>query len=210
LNPNKEGDKNNMRTFLRVVVLLFLIPIWSTGCQSVFRRNQVERFDDYYERGLQAKREGKREEAIRYFQAALQKNPGSPRAHFHIAVLYADQDQDLMAIAGFNRALMLEPNFQEAYYNLGTLYLRQRDYRKSIEMLEQAVFLNPEDSAAFINLGKAYFILGMAELAGAAYEEALRIDPANPRALHNLGLLKTKGNLLESEAISRETSEEKK
>lgn len=199
-----------MHTFSRVMVLILLISFLLTGCQSVFKRNRVETFEDCYESGLQAKREGKCEEAIRYFQAALQKNPGSSHAHFHIAVLYSEQNQDLMSIAGFNRALMLEPNFQEAYYNLGTLYLKQRDYRKSVEMLEQAVLLNSEDSSAFVNLGKAYFMLGLAELAGAAYEEALRIEPDNAKALHNLGLLEKEGVMPESEVILQETAKEKK
>lgn len=199
----------DMRSFFGGLVLFFLISVCLTGCQSLFTRNTGENFDNYYDKGLQAKREGKREKAISYFQAALQKNPQSPRSHFHLAVLYTDKEQYLMAIAGFNRALMLEPNFQEAYYNLGTLYLKRGDYRKSIEMLEQAVLLNPEDTGAFINLGKAYFMLGMAELAGAAYEEALHIDPDNPKALHNLRLLRQKSGFLESENISQETFEDK-
>ncbi len=148
-----------------------------------------ETFRECYESALEALRRGENRQAERSLKMAIYKNPRHAFAHYHLALIYAQDEKDELAMVGFQRALELEPTFPEALYNLGTIRLKRGESVAAVTLLEAALAQEPDNAATYVNLGKAYFATGLAELAGAAYEEALALEPDHPIALENLARL---------------------
>lgn len=167
-----------------------LLPFLLLACHA-FRPVESGRatFRECYESALEALGRGESRQAEQFLKMAIHKNPRHAFAHYHLALIYAWDEKDELALVGFQRALELEPTFPEALYNLGTIRLKRGESIAAVTLLEAAIAQEPDNAATYVNLGKAYFAAGLAEFAGAAYEEALELEPGHPIALENLAKL---------------------
>lgn len=68
-----------------------------------------------------AARDGRHEDALRHFVAAVQQYPLDPLAHHGLGVLLASIGERDRAVKSFERALQLAPRFEEARMNLSKL-----------------------------------------------------------------------------------------
>jgi tetratricopeptide (TPR) repeat protein len=61
------------------------------------------------------------ERAIEAYQRALQANPETPNAHYHLALIYKERGELVRAAAFFQRALEVDPADRDARYWLDRL-----------------------------------------------------------------------------------------
>lgn len=66
---------------------------------------------------------GDYEEAILYFEKAVQKNSLSAEAYYNLGWAYGKRDRYQAAVEVFKQAIRLKPDFAFAHFNLGLAYL---------------------------------------------------------------------------------------
>ena len=99
-------------------------------------------------------REGKMDEAIPEFQAALTHNPNHPEAHYHLGrTLFLRGDLQGAKIQ-YLEAGRLDPK-APVHNELGVVYMKLGQAAKAIEQFEEALRQRPDDSVAAENLAYA-------------------------------------------------------
>jgi serine/threonine protein kinase len=131
------------------------------------------------------------QEAQSILLKAIELNPQSGQAYFHLGAVYMSMQDSSRAIEAYRKVIELEPAFPDAYFNLGYIYAMNKDYAKAEEMYSQTVRVNPPylDEALF-NLSLVQEKLGKKELSIQNLERALQINPENRRAQKYLSNLK--------------------
>src|SRR5262249_37298762 len=86
-------------------------------------------------------RDGRAEEAVRDFEAALQLKPDYALAHQGLALALAARGARAVAIAHLKEAVRLAPSLEDAHYNLGVLLAADGQLVKAAASLEQALAL---------------------------------------------------------------------
>jgi tetratricopeptide (TPR) repeat protein len=142
--------------------------------------------------------EGRVEEAIASFEAAIRREPNHAEAHHHLGNALSRMGRRAEAIAAYHRALAAKPDLTEAYSNLGLVARWQKEdpLAKDLLALAQRADAVPVASRIhlFYALGKYYDDVDEPDLAfafwqkGAALKRAsLRYDPAvNDRTIASI------------------------
>jgi len=161
-----------------------------------------------FEEGLFLASQGKFQDAVRTFQANLEKNPGdantveslhiledlrqekiSPefaQALFEGTLLFLKMRYEA-ATKAFQRALDIKPDALELYYNLGNLYNARKLYREAIPFFEKLLKTNPMDTEVLFSLGYSYFSAQEFQKAADLFERYLILDPHDADAHGFLG-----------------------
>lgn len=128
---------------------------------------------------------GKREEAIRQFNAAIALRQDFAEPHNNVGVLYAQNGRLDQALAHLEKAIELNPRYVQAYNNLGVALLRHGDVQKAVSMLAQAVRFAPRYAKAHANLAEALDRLGQPGEACRHLSTALKLDStvSHPRTM---------------------------
>ncbi len=124
---------------------------------------------------------------------ALELNPNSMRANFHLGVTYTNLNNLPKAVEFYRKTIQLDPRFPDAYFNLGYIYARQKNYAGAEQMYIEAVGLAPSylDEALF-NLSVVQEKRGKKKEGIENLARALKINPRNEMAQKLL--VKLKGN----------------
>jgi tetratricopeptide (TPR) repeat protein len=120
-------------------------------------------------------------------EAALEREPKLPEAHFtlgEIAIYRAQLDR---AVDELGHEIAINPGFAMAYYRLGDAYTRREDWEHAVPPLQRAVWLDPTYSGPYILLGKTYLKKGDLSEAERMLRRALQMDPRNASAHYLLG-----------------------
>jgi len=83
------------------------------------------------------------DQARKYYQLALAKNPSYPDALNNLAAVYHGQHEYGQAERTYKQALKLAPSSAILYCNLGTAYFAQEKYKPVMEAYGKALALNP-------------------------------------------------------------------
>lgn len=127
------------------------------------------------------------DDAQKELDAALERDPKLPQAHFMAGELAIYRAQIDRAAEELSREIALNPGFAMAYYRLGDAYTRREDWVHAVPPLQRAIWLNPTYSGPYILLGKAYSKKGDLPEAERMLRRALQMDPRNASALYLLG-----------------------
>jgi Flp pilus assembly protein TadD len=136
--------------------------------------------------GLLATREGRMEEAIRYFQEALRVNPEYWIALENLGNAYRQQKRWEEARATLERAVAARPNKAEADYSLAMVYAQVDDTERARQYLLIALKLRPNYPEALNNLGILYLRSRERDDAVAKFEESIRVAPGFDQPYLNL------------------------
>ena len=114
------------------------------------------------------------EQALRYYQAALQSAPAHVDARNGLASLYAEQGELDKAIALWESLTASAAGPESAYMvsNLGYAYFLRGDLASARAALEQACLLDPLNYRAWHHLGNVLGKAGEAQRAEAMYRQA--------------------------------------
>jgi tetratricopeptide (TPR) repeat protein len=130
------------------------------------------------------------QQAITLFKKAIQLDPRSVRAHFHLGMILTSQKDYAGAIKSYQRAIELKPQLPDIFFNLGFLYAASKNYAGAEEMYTKTVALQPDylDEALF-NLALAQSKLDKKEQSLANLKKALSVNPENQAAQNYLAQL---------------------
>lgn len=153
------------------------------------RLEHEQRLQRHFNRGTRLLREGKPEEAIEEFQAALEMEPDRHVTFALLGSAYAEADRQPEAIAAYRRAIELEPNEAAHHNNLATLLVRKGELDEALSHFATAAQLDPERAATYLyNSGAALLNAGHPEEALPRLRQAVRSDPKLAVAHYFLGL----------------------
>jgi len=143
-----------------------------------------------YDVGASLKRLGKQEEAIQYFERALETDRRCALAWAGLGAILDDLGKVSDALRCYDRALEIDPQLSHVLNNKGVSLDRLNKLDRALKCYEKALEIDPKYSAAWANKAHVLERLGRADEAIKCYDKALEVDPKHGPAW--LG----KGNLL--------------
>lgn len=96
--------------------------------------------------------EGKRREAMIYFQNSLRIEPNQASIHSCLGVFFLEMDQANESVVHLEKALEIEPNFGDAHYNLGNTYMQMGRTKEALSHYNRALEIDPSDTQAMNNM----------------------------------------------------------
>lgn len=143
----------------------------------------------YYHLGAELEKAGRYEEAMKLYQAGLDRGIRSGRLHSRIADLLLRQGRKDEAIAAYERAAQFNPSDLESQTNLATAYLEKGRVADAERVFRWILATDPEHAAAHNGLGLIAIQRRDAAAARGYFERAVQLDPDLVEAQLNLGLI---------------------
>jgi tetratricopeptide (TPR) repeat protein len=141
----------------------------------------------YNELGLVLTGRGRIDEAMAYYQKALEISPDYAETHNNLGVALADRGQVDSAIIHYQKALDISPNYAEARNNLAVALAGRGQVDSAFTHYEKVLEIKPDYAEAHNNLGNALAGRGQIDSAIAHYQKALESKPDYAEARNNLG-----------------------
>lgn len=127
--------------------LLLFVPLAASGQKDV-RKN--------VRKGNRAYNQQKIDDAYKFYDKAMQENPGSKEAVFNIGNTLYRQKQWDKSVEQMQHYLSLEQEdplkMSAAWHNIGNAMLQKKELQKSMEAYKMALRLNSQDDEARYNL----------------------------------------------------------
>jgi Tfp pilus assembly protein PilF len=141
---------------LAAAAALSLLPL-ITGCQKLEARDQLNK-------GVQAYKSARYEDAIQHFQEAVRLDPTYPSAQLYLATAYAqsvvpdlETPENLkraqMAIDGFKQVYDRDPKDVGSIKGIAALYLNIGKYDDAKTWQLKAIAVDPQDAEAYYTVG---------------------------------------------------------
>ncbi len=170
-------------------------------------------FDYYNTKGLEYYYSADCNNAINYFNKALEINPKSAVAYNNLAICYMKLNNVEEAKKALNKAKKADSNFNLTYINLaklealkGTLYKKNTNKQRE-KYLKEALKVNPNSKYAYFELGNYYLENKEFNIANKYFKNAILIDGNFYEALMALGTSYVEeGNLNEGIKVLRRAS----
>jgi len=128
------------------------------------------------------------DEAKRLFSLDLQKDPGSPLAHFGLGIIWKQRAEYGKAIDNFKKALLTKPTCLPILRELGEAYQLQGEDQDAIQVLRKALEVDAQDKGTLFLLGTSYQNLEQYDKAIRIYERLISMKPVKNEVYYNLGL----------------------
>ena len=135
--------------------------------------------------GLDAYAQGRWDDAIAAFQAALDELGPNASVFGNLARCHAKKGELGAAVETFDRALALGPDDAGLLVGKAAAVL-ELGFREAIGTLEAAVHADPGCFEAHMNLGSVFYMRGNIGRARTCWRRAQKIDPQDPQLLRNL------------------------
>jgi S1-C subfamily serine protease len=133
--------------------------------------------ESLYRSGLDSLWLGNYDNAVGYFENAVNKNPKRAEAWVQVGYCKVKQGKNHEAIRAYLQALQLKPADAEIHNKLGDAYYYAARLREAIESYSEAARLRPDWAETFYNLAIAYFESGNPSMAAAQARTLQRLDP---------------------------------
>jgi tetratricopeptide (TPR) repeat protein len=132
--------------------------------------------ESLYRSGIESLWLGNYDNAVGYFENAVNKNPKRAEAWVQVGYCKVKQGKIQEAIRAYQQALQLKPRDAEIHNKLGDAYYYSRRLREAIEAYSEAAELEPDNAETFYNLAIAYFESGNQAMAAAEARTLQRLD----------------------------------
>jgi S1-C subfamily serine protease len=129
-----------------------------------------------YRTGLESLWLGNYDNAVGYFENAVNKNPRRAEAWVQVGYCKVKQGKNQEAIRAYQQALQLKPDSAEVVNKLGDAYYYAGRLREAIETYTEAARLQPDCAEVHYNLAIAYFESGNRSLAATEARVLQRLD----------------------------------
>ena len=180
------------------VGMVVAIGLVATACRWPLLSKTSQRAATQYNVGVALQQEGRDQEAMAQYRAALALVPELSVAHSSLGVLLAAQGEREEAERHYREALEADPTMGDAHNYLGILLASTGREDEALANLRRAVELEPRNPGFWYNLGTA-LAEDHADEAVRAFSEAVRLEPTHAKAHNNLGiLLASSGRLTEA------------
>lgn len=140
-----------------MAALLCTVLFLTTGCSRLKARDQLNK-------GVEAFKTARYEEAINHFQQAVALDPTLPMARLYLATAYSQQvipnlqtpdnlKNAQLAIQNFQIVLDKEPNNVNALKGIAALYLNIQNFDQAKAYQNKVIGVDPNDAAAYYTIG---------------------------------------------------------
>jgi tetratricopeptide (TPR) repeat protein len=126
--------------------------------EPLLRRLAADRSDDagiHLQLGRVLEAQGKKDEAIAEFQAALKLAPSDAAAQRELADLFADAGKNDLAEASYRKLVAAQPNDPDLHRGLGKALLLQKKFPEAQQEFLTAVRLKRDSPDAYVDLAFA-------------------------------------------------------
>ena len=138
-----------------------------------------------FERGLDAYRHDRDQEAVEHFRRAVELSPDFAEAHYRLGlahkVLKQPEEAEKAfadAVKAYERITKQEPKNSDAYYFLGLSYEQLGKYDDAVKALKEAVRNAPsENDDKYFELASAHFKIAQYDESVRALQKTLEINP---------------------------------
>ena len=139
-------------------------------------KNKGDVAESSYRAGLESLWLGNYDNAVGYFENAVNKNPKRVEAWVQVGYCKVKQGKNQEAIRAYLQALQLKPADAEIYNKLGDAYYYSGRLREAIESYSEAALLRPDWAETFYNLAIAYSESGNPSMAATQARVLQRLD----------------------------------
>jgi len=129
-----------------------------------------------YERGLDAERKGRGDDAITHYRDALKIAPNYYPAHNNLGTLYLSKSDFVSAEEQFQEAVRLDQNDPQAYFNLANVFLLKGQYKESEAAVATGLQRRPDSGFGRFLQGCLYARTRNFPEAEKSLRTALRLD----------------------------------
>ena len=144
------------------------------------------------------------QEALRYYQKAIQVQPDDIGGHIHVGRIYnhlkrySEAEEAYMyakallpqSRSGESYQARVAPNHLNVFLNLATLIAKNGSRLEEADMLyRQAISMRSDYTEAYINRGDILLRLNRTQEAKEVYQKALGFENDNPDLLYNMGVV---------------------
>jgi tetratricopeptide (TPR) repeat protein len=143
-----------------------------------FPKKTLKEFD----KGVDADRQGKTDDAIQHYEKALSYSPDFYPAHDKLGLVYLGRQNFEAAQPEFEAALKANQNDAQAYFNLANLLLVTQRYPAAEREIEEGLQRRPDSAFGHFLQGSVYSHTGRPELAEKSLQSALQLDPKMSQA----------------------------
>jgi len=143
---------------------------------EVTPKTKPELSEALYRTGLDSLWLGNYDNAVGYFENAVNKNPKRADAWVQVGYCKVKQGKSQEAIKAYKEALLLKPDNFEVHNKLGDAYYYAGRLAEAIESYKEANRLQPDDSETYYNLAIAYFESGNQAMAATQARTLQRLD----------------------------------
>jgi len=159
---------------------------------------------DFYNKGCTAMEAKRVDEAIEFFNSALEVKPDMAEAYVNLGYCYRLKRDPQKQVYYFEEAAKLNPDMPNLYYDLGLAYNDAGMTLNAKYALEKAIDSNPSFKEAHFNLGMVYYGLNNIADATKEFDKCIELSPGWFEARLNIGNCYLKmGNI--EEAINQYT-----
>ena len=101
-------------------------------------------------------KEKKYDQAIKYYEKAIEGNKNYISAYYNIAEIYKEQQDFDKAEQYYQKTIQMSPDYIYPYYQIGNLYFNKQDYATAIEWYQKALNIEPNEETVNFYIGIAY------------------------------------------------------
>jgi predicted CXXCH cytochrome family protein len=156
---------------------------------AAIEKYQPERAEFYGQLADALTSSGKLEQAVPFYEQALQKNPSSLGTMQKLALCLLPMRQQARAVEVLKKAAQAAPDDASTWDILGTAYLEQGKTTDAVAAFQKAIGLDPEMAESYNSLGGVWLTTGQVERAEPLLREAIRLQPNYAEAHGNLANL---------------------
>lgn len=152
--------------------------------------------------GREFAKDGRRDEALAEFEAAVRLDPNSKMAHLALGSIKARQRRLDEAVKEYREVLRIDPLHFQGHLRLARVYLAKKETEKALEFANGAASIDPKSPEAMLMVG--LLMMAQDDLAGAKlqFSKAIQVNPRLVRARLQMSyVMKRLGNT--DEAISQ-------
>jgi len=144
--------------------------------------------------------EGRVEEAIEHYRAAVRAQPRSAQALNNLGSTLGQSGRLDEALPVLAEAVRLDPDYAQAHMNLANTFLGLGRNAEAVVQLREVTRLEPDFAPPYFSLGQLLELQDDVDGALAAYEQLARIDPDNADAQVRRGLILARRNQISAAA----------
>jgi tetratricopeptide (TPR) repeat protein len=186
-------NRMTVRALTTAIFLLVSIFAGATYARNFVWQNEITLWEDvvkkspfkdrpHYNLGVAYVKEGRAEEAIKEYLAAIKIKPDFAEAHYNLGVAYDKEGRTEEAMKEYITATKIKPDYAEAHSNLGILFKQTGRLEDSIREFQFAITLQPGNADLHYNLGQIYYQHGRLEEAIQEFKATLRLNPEDTDA----------------------------
>ena len=182
--------KRSILEHLREIHNIHTDTIYNDLIGFIANEKNYETASVLFYKGLATDNKGKYEEAIGYYDRAIELNPNNAGTYNNRGVAKYELGQYHEAIVDYDKAIELNPNNKETYNNRGNAKGNLGRNQEAIGDFNKVIELDPNYAIAYNNRGNAKNNLRQYQEAISDFNKAIELDPDDAKAYHNRGVAK--------------------